>query len=413
RELQSAIGSLDTGAWDGRSRARAEPMLGRVQQGGTRVAEGLDVLGRKLVRVADVFEQEDDTAAQNLEGMPWVDFEAGGGTVLGVATAAGMAAPVITLASLPLTGDYAPAISEMSWAERFDYAKTLPEQIETLESEQQKLKDQITQDDQDIAALDQQIQDLQNKRDALQEEAGDFWNQVKRDPDGWQWGFDDGLLDAPWRTKSDALEDQIAEYDRQIQELHAQRQVLDIQHQQELSSIGQQLTTLRQSQTELNQTIQQGITPDGPTKQNNLLTGTHSLSGCTHYVATKRDVSAWPNAKGNPGHPGHAYKWNDQAQQAGYEAGSHPVKGSIVVWEGGSGWYDKTGHDCGHVAYVEWVDPNDPNHFRISEANVKTDAEGNGIRGTHTTPTTRDVYLDKEQNLSFIYDKPPESTSVA
>ncbi|RLC82159.1 MAG: hypothetical protein DRJ03_19435, partial [Chloroflexi bacterium] len=31
RELQNAIGSLDTGAWDGRSRARAEPLLGRVR----------------------------------------------------------------------------------------------------------------------------------------------------------------------------------------------------------------------------------------------------------------------------------------------------------------------------------------------------------------------------------------------
>ena len=113
-ELQGAIGSLDTWAWDGRSRARAEPMLSRVRPESARVADGLDELGRKLVRVADTFEQKDNTAARNLAGMPWVDFETGGGSVLGVATAVGMATPSIMLASLPLTGDYAPDLSGMS-----------------------------------------------------------------------------------------------------------------------------------------------------------------------------------------------------------------------------------------------------------------------------------------------------------
>lgn len=74
-ELQDAISSLDIRAWDGVSRARAEPMLGRVRPESERMAQGLDILGRKLVRVADVFEQEDNTAARNLEGMPWVSFE--------------------------------------------------------------------------------------------------------------------------------------------------------------------------------------------------------------------------------------------------------------------------------------------------------------------------------------------------
>ena len=77
-ELQRAIGSLDTWAWDGRSRWRAEPLLNRVRPESARVANGLDELGRKLVRVADTFEQEDNTAARNLAGMGWVDFETGG-----------------------------------------------------------------------------------------------------------------------------------------------------------------------------------------------------------------------------------------------------------------------------------------------------------------------------------------------
>lgn len=83
-ELQRAIGSLDTWAWDGRSRWRAEPLLSRVRPESTRVADGLDALGRKLVRVADTFEQEDDTAARNLEGMGWVDFAVGSGSGAGL-----------------------------------------------------------------------------------------------------------------------------------------------------------------------------------------------------------------------------------------------------------------------------------------------------------------------------------------
>ncbi len=74
QELQSAIGSLDTWAWDGRSRARAAPLLGRVRPENERVKHQLEELGYKLVRVADIFEQEDNTAARNLDGMPWVDF---------------------------------------------------------------------------------------------------------------------------------------------------------------------------------------------------------------------------------------------------------------------------------------------------------------------------------------------------
>ncbi|MGD1996348.1 MAG: C2 family cysteine protease [Anaerolineae bacterium] len=77
-ELQSAIGGLDTSAWDGLSRARAEDLLGRVRPESAHVAEKMGGLGRTLVRVADVFEQEDNTAARNLAGMPWVDWDSGG-----------------------------------------------------------------------------------------------------------------------------------------------------------------------------------------------------------------------------------------------------------------------------------------------------------------------------------------------
>lgn len=85
-DLRGAIRRLDTWAWDGRSRRRAEPMLNRVHRESGDVARGLGDLGRTLQRVADTFEQEDSTAAGNLAGMPWVVFSTetpGAGIIIG------------------------------------------------------------------------------------------------------------------------------------------------------------------------------------------------------------------------------------------------------------------------------------------------------------------------------------------
>jgi WXG100 family type VII secretion target len=74
RELGGAIGSLDTGAWDGRSRHRVEPMVDRVRPQAEAVAQELETLGSKLVRAADTFELRDNTAAGNVGDLPWVNF---------------------------------------------------------------------------------------------------------------------------------------------------------------------------------------------------------------------------------------------------------------------------------------------------------------------------------------------------
>jgi len=63
-ELCRAIGGLDTWAWDGHSRARAEPLLGRVGPEGRNLAGQLEELGRKLQHVAEEFERTDLFAAQ-------------------------------------------------------------------------------------------------------------------------------------------------------------------------------------------------------------------------------------------------------------------------------------------------------------------------------------------------------------
>jgi hypothetical protein len=80
-ELRGAANSLDTGAWDGVSRGRVDWLLGYVRLESERVAEGLDRLGRRSLHVAEVFEREDNTAAQDLAGLPWVEWDGGGGGV--------------------------------------------------------------------------------------------------------------------------------------------------------------------------------------------------------------------------------------------------------------------------------------------------------------------------------------------
>jgi uncharacterized protein YukE len=98
QELGGAIGRLDIWAWDGRSRRRAEPMLNRVRPQSARLSDDLNGLGRTLQRVADLFEQRDNTAARDLGELPWVDFTPGsGGAGYGAAAigAAGAAAGAI------------------------------------------------------------------------------------------------------------------------------------------------------------------------------------------------------------------------------------------------------------------------------------------------------------------------------
>lgn len=57
--LRNAIQNLDTGLWEGRSRAQIEPSLTRVGPQCQELSADLTRLGRLLVKVADTFEQQD------------------------------------------------------------------------------------------------------------------------------------------------------------------------------------------------------------------------------------------------------------------------------------------------------------------------------------------------------------------
>ena len=210
--------------------------------------------------MAETFEHEDTTAARNLSGMPWVDFETAGGQVLGEATVAGMAAPTVVFASLqiPTGGQGVRDIAKMSWADRFDYADDLADNIRILNKERQNLEGLIEKETDGIISIERQLQHLQAKRATLQEKADNWFNKLRPDDDGLQRGWDDGILDVPWRTESDDLEDQIDDLDREIEDLERQKQALVQQrdsHRQKLDDVNENLGRLQASHKSLKRNL--------------------------------------------------------------------------------------------------------------------------------------------------------------
>jgi hypothetical protein len=65
-DLRRAIYSLDTWAWDGKSRLRAEPLLGQVGPRGMCLTEDLYDLGLQLCLIAEVFEECEHNALSGI-----------------------------------------------------------------------------------------------------------------------------------------------------------------------------------------------------------------------------------------------------------------------------------------------------------------------------------------------------------
>jgi surface antigen/uncharacterized protein YukE len=117
----------------------------------------------------------------------------------------------------------------------------------------------------------------------------------------------------------------------------------------------------------LDDMIRQGIPPDGPT-DNKVLDG---LYGCTNYAASRRNLDSW-TAWGN------GYEWTQNARDAGWETGTHPLKGAIISFQPGASYFDESAGinkglnaTYGHVVVVEEVDwiSGDKIRMRITEGN--------------------------------------------
>lgn len=385
--LQQALGRLD---WQGGNSEHFVAGMKRLVRLLRQRAEEVRSLSQRAHHEVDEW-----LAADAARGPSGVRLAAAGGGVAAAGAVLGAS-----------TGNpYADEYSRMPWADRFQEEARLQKEIADAQARlnQMRSEESIQKDMDD---LDARIAELERKKAEAQAAADAWYNKVLPDWDNEHLPFPgdgDGL---PWRTESDDYEDQVAGYDAEIQALRAQRQNL----QTELAARQQATAHLAELQSRgsaLSNIINQGIPPDGPTKPDWLR---NQLAGCTLYVAGKRNVHDWPNANGQAGHPGDAQYWDNQARQAGYEVGSRPVKGSIMVFEpdhGKSNGIMNVSDEAGHVAYVENVQRVEGGYkVTVSQANTKY-VGGQYVRGTYIDQNTKTVMVkDGQSAASFIYDQP-------
>jgi surface antigen len=210
--------------------------------------------------------------------------------------------------------------------------KTLAESIA-----QYRLQLGITGTDEEVANqladIENQIKELEEKRRQIQKETDKWFNKIIPDFP-LEGDSEDGV---PWRVKTDDYEDQLKQLDGQLSALQDQQ------------SKYHQLMDLQNQYHELDGIILSGIPEDGPTQSSIK----NILGGCTNYVAIKRDISGF-FVKGHM----NANYWNENALAAGFEVGTRPVPGSIMVIEADNGLKNgimSVDDTAGHVAYVEEI----------------------------------------------------------
>ena len=198
-----------------------------------------------------------------------------------------------------------------------------------------------------------------------------------------------------------SLEEEIARLEQELQGLepipHSDGLARMIHGFGRSEQIKRELMDTRKRWTALQQRIREGVPADGPTEDG------WKRGGCVHYVAERRDIS---------GIHGDAHLMNDNASAAGYQTGSRPVKGSIMVIEPDTvyGVVDQNGRPTGehstglgHVAYVEEVSEGS---FEEQSGYWVTITDS-GMKNPDDVNTKRVfVPADGRDNVSFIYDKP-------
>ncbi|KAA3661737.1 MAG: CHAP domain-containing protein [Chloroflexi bacterium] len=299
---------------------------------------------------------------------------------------------VLAAMGLPLTGgglvlgtntsNFKESYLKLPWSGKFDELQTLEQNIASLEQElanQNSVDGRISEIDEEIARLETQVTEAQDKADV-------WYNKVvptlpfSKDDDG-----------VPWRVRTDNYEDEIAGYEQQINELRSEKDSLLI-----VQGKQQQLAQLNEQHDTLQTIITDGISADGPAKKYDAFPGTIT-NNCTKHASAKR---FFPDAVN-----GHAYKWNEQAKSAGYEVGDYPVKGSVMVYEPGV----KGAHnEFGHVAFVEKVEPMSDGQYKVTFTdNNHPDpklCEEYGVPYQKASWPNYQVIRPGETGISYIYD---------
>lgn len=340
---------IEMSPWQGGSRDEFCSQMLNIKSNLSNLAERKFELAQMLEREIQQWEE----AASSFSSTASSPSPAVMGSVLGAAT----------ISSLTVGMDY----QNMSWSERLAELQRLQlelSKLDGLDADQLRKK---------IAEIDRQMQDIQKSMDEAIHQESRLINRVFR-----QNG----------QSLSDTYKDIAENYEGQLASLTKIRD----QYQQQLD----QRIDLESGINSLSGILNNGIPADGPTTPAWLH---NQLGGCTHYVATKRDVSAFGN-----GHPGNAIEWTNQAAKSGFEVGQLPVKGSIAVFNQASGFANT---EAGHVGYVESVDLVEGG-YKITYSHANTIYTDNSwLRGTHQMNKNGSIVIPAQglNGVSFIYDK--------
>lgn len=139
--------------------------------------------------------------------------------------------------------------------------------------------------------LEQQIAALRQRRADLQSRADDWLNKVRVSEQGLKLGFDDGILDAPWQTRSD-------DFEREIQHLSEEISALEdrLPRQKQFDRTLAQLQTAEHTSHELETSLAEHWWNDVPAQSQRKLTykGQKTAYGCTP-TATSMVLDYWHN----------------------------------------------------------------------------------------------------------------------
>jgi len=273
---------------------------------------------------------------------------------------------------------------KMSWSDRFTEEASLASRIAAAEEE---LATMLTPEERANAAknLDEQIAIWTVKKGELEKQLKNPLNSLPGNLQG------DRAIDI-YKAEFKRCEDQIASLQERKALLLDDQYWKDKQLQLE-NNIGQ----LKAQQAELQKIIQRGISSNGPTRG-------IQLAGCAKFVAEKRNVSDFMI----PGQSD-AHQWDENARQAGYDVGTRPVPGSIMVLEQNNSVMSGLS-DAGHVVYIEKVTPVEGGYkITYSEASTPRIEGTNKWDGTYryvNPRTSTSILKVPATGVSFIYEKP-------
>lgn len=142
------------------------------------------------------------------------------------------------------------SIAQMTREQRTTRYEQIQTEMTELQNRLEYLKTQEGVGNLNQDELERQIAELRKQRTELQDQADQWRNKLGRSQQGWKWGFDDGIIDAPWRTRSDDIEDEITSIDNQIAELEKK-----LEYQREYDRLSVRLPEIERDARKLQSTL--------------------------------------------------------------------------------------------------------------------------------------------------------------